>query len=136
MANQEPPIVPHATPPDPPEGWVIVTIPDEIKLPVGDIAERNGWTLKKRSDGRWNACLRESYEHRQTRIFEIEQVIAAKNANNRSAYDRLLAWKGQDAYITPQMRELGGRRLKELAELRTRVAAWETFDLVNLITGD
>lgn len=111
----------EATPHDLPEGWVILTIPNDIKLPPADIADCTGWALKKRPDGRWNACLRENYEHGESRMLDVKLVVAAQKATGPSAYEKLSLWKGQDAYVTEHMRVLGNERLKELSELATRV---------------
>jgi hypothetical protein len=127
---------PHPPLAPPPDGWVIVSIPAEVKMLPEDIAARSGWILRARDDGRWNACLRESYEHRAPRLLVLEPVVDAATAGNRAAYDKLRAWSGQDRFLDPKTIELGRARLQELARSRTRVAAWEAFGLRNLISGD
>lgn len=113
-----------------------MTIPPEFKAGAKDIADRCGWIVKSRSDGRWNVSLRERYEGRRPVAFTLERVVDATTASEDAPYRKFEQWTGQDRYLSDRIRGLGLKRLKELEGIGNRVAVWEGFRLSNLIATD
>ena len=96
-----------------PDGWIPMTIPPEFKAGAKDIAERCGWIVKSRTDGRWNVSLRERYEGRRPVAFTLERVVNAAAASQDEPYRKFTQWTGQDRYLTERIVALGLKRLKE-----------------------
>jgi hypothetical protein len=119
-----------------PDKWVPITVPGEFKSGAKNIAERAGWALKPRDDGRWNVCLRERYENRSPQTFVLERVIEAEQAASTEPYRKFAEMRGHDAYLTEKVRGLGLRRLKELEAEPDRIAIWEHFQVANTVATD
>lgn len=124
----------HADQPAP-AGWVLMRIPDELRLGPFGIAQRCSWDINERTDNLWEVRLKENPFGTPRVSFQPEILVRASEADRSAAYGRLSGWMKQDQWVQPFAAK-GIARVNELAKASRREAHWEAFQLLTLVAKD
>jgi hypothetical protein len=125
---------PFSTPP--PKGWVVMAIPNELRLGPLGIAERCSWDLSGRPDGMWEVRLKERAWSLPRQIFQPQLLLRAADAGRPEAYAGLARLLPQDEYISETTRRLALAEAERLLAAESREAAWEALGLLAVGAAD